>query len=87
LSDVTLPLNDERLDFVMGKWTDDSWKRTGQTEAFFKSNKTPPTENKHARFKDQFKHRKLPIVAIEPDNEGIMALTVLLDPYKAGRLD
>jgi hypothetical protein len=34
-------LNDERLDFVMGKWTDDKWKRTSQTEAFLTSSKTP----------------------------------------------
>jgi hypothetical protein len=28
LTEVNLPLNDERLDFVMGKWADKNWKRS-----------------------------------------------------------
>ena len=87
LTDVSLPLSDERLDFVIGKWADENWKQTAQTEAFLKAQNMKQTSGINEEVKALFAGRTGPITMIEPNSEGVQVLTVLLDPYKVGEVD
>jgi len=91
LTEVNLPLNDERLDFVMGKWADEDWKRSSQQNEMIltkigKNGNVKDAEVKNQRLIDLFKDFKGPIAELQTNSEGVAVITVLLDPYKQGKL-
>jgi hypothetical protein len=83
LTEVNLPLNDERLDFVMGKWADKDWKRSShKNKMILGKSGSAKDKLKNQRLIDLFKNHKGPIVELETNSEGVAVITVLLDPVK-----